>query len=174
MASCTYPRGNSCRCTLAKHFSGQVGLVLLEISTAALGDALRWEPSRGRRALSPSLRGARDRPSAASFRGCPRELNGSGRRAKGTMQLDSVLDVSEMRPSEAGAYAGRHVHRFPPLRTLRLHASASRHRLLRLLLVRVRQLPAGSIPGQMLLAAGASQASHIEVARRTKVRTIWK
>jgi uncharacterized protein (DUF952 family) len=33
--------------TAAKHFAGQVGLVLAEIDLAALGDSVRWEPSRG-------------------------------------------------------------------------------------------------------------------------------
>ncbi len=33
--------------TLEKHFAGQEGLVIAAVSTAALGDALRWEPSRG-------------------------------------------------------------------------------------------------------------------------------
>ena len=33
--------------TLAKHFAGQTGLMLLACDTDALGEALRWEPSRG-------------------------------------------------------------------------------------------------------------------------------
>ena len=33
--------------TAAKHFSGQRDLVLLQVETDALGDALKWEPSRG-------------------------------------------------------------------------------------------------------------------------------
>ncbi|MGE0829248.1 MAG: DUF952 domain-containing protein [Hyphomonadaceae bacterium] len=32
--------------TLARHFAGQRGLVLIEIEAAALGAALRWEASR--------------------------------------------------------------------------------------------------------------------------------
>ena len=32
--------------TLAKHFKGQTDLVLVTLDTGALGDALRWEPSR--------------------------------------------------------------------------------------------------------------------------------
>lgn len=31
----------------AKHRAGQDDLVLIEVEAAALGDALRWEPSRG-------------------------------------------------------------------------------------------------------------------------------
>ena len=31
----------------AKHRAGQDGLVLLSVDPAALGDALKWEPSRG-------------------------------------------------------------------------------------------------------------------------------
>ena len=33
--------------TAAKHFRGQAGLVVVAVETAALGEALRWEPSRG-------------------------------------------------------------------------------------------------------------------------------
>ena len=33
--------------TAARHFAGQRDLLLVGVSTAALGDALRWEPSRG-------------------------------------------------------------------------------------------------------------------------------
>jgi uncharacterized protein (DUF952 family) len=40
--------------TAAKHFAGQRDLVLLEVGADALGDALKWEPSRGG-ALFPHL-----------------------------------------------------------------------------------------------------------------------
>ena len=43
--------------TAARHFAGQRDLLLVAIDTAALGDALRWEPSRGG-ALFPHLYGA--------------------------------------------------------------------------------------------------------------------
>jgi uncharacterized protein (DUF952 family) len=33
--------------TLRRHFAGQSDLVLVEIDPKDLGDALRWEPSRG-------------------------------------------------------------------------------------------------------------------------------
>lgn len=33
--------------TLSLHFKGQVDLELLRVPVAALGDALKWEPSRG-------------------------------------------------------------------------------------------------------------------------------
>jgi uncharacterized protein (DUF952 family) len=45
--------------TAAKHFSGQSDLVLITVQTAALGAALRYEPSRGG-ALFPHLFGALD------------------------------------------------------------------------------------------------------------------
>jgi uncharacterized protein (DUF952 family) len=41
----------------AKHRAGQSGLVLLTVDAEALGDALKWEPSRGG-ALFPHLYGA--------------------------------------------------------------------------------------------------------------------
>jgi uncharacterized protein (DUF952 family) len=40
----------------ARHRAGQDGLVLLTVEAAALGDALKWEPSRGG-ALFPHLYG---------------------------------------------------------------------------------------------------------------------
>jgi uncharacterized protein (DUF952 family) len=43
--------------TLERHFAGEPNLVVLEVDAAALGDALRWEPSRGG-ALFPHLYGA--------------------------------------------------------------------------------------------------------------------
>lgn len=33
--------------TVAKHFAGQTGLFLIAIDADALGDGLKWEPSRG-------------------------------------------------------------------------------------------------------------------------------
>lgn len=33
--------------TLARHFAGQTGLVVLECDSDAMGDSLRWELSRG-------------------------------------------------------------------------------------------------------------------------------
>lgn len=43
--------------TLAKHFPGESDLTILALDVAAMGDALRWEPSRGG-ALFPHLYGA--------------------------------------------------------------------------------------------------------------------
>jgi uncharacterized protein (DUF952 family) len=43
--------------TLAKHFAGRDDLVLIAIEADALGDALKWEPSRGGD-LFPHLYGA--------------------------------------------------------------------------------------------------------------------
>jgi uncharacterized protein (DUF952 family) len=40
--------------TAAKHFAGEAGLFLLGIEADRLGDALKWEPSRGG-ALFPHL-----------------------------------------------------------------------------------------------------------------------
>lgn len=40
--------------TAAKHFAGQTGLMLAAVDGDALGDALKWEPSRGG-ALFPHL-----------------------------------------------------------------------------------------------------------------------
>lgn len=42
--------------TAAKHFAGAADLILVAVEAAALGSALRWEPSRGG-ALFPHLYG---------------------------------------------------------------------------------------------------------------------
>lgn len=45
--------------TAAKHFAGQTGLFLVAVDADALGDALKWEPSRGGE-LFPHLYGELD------------------------------------------------------------------------------------------------------------------
>ncbi len=45
--------------TARKHFAGQTGLFLIAIDADALGDALRWEPSRNEE-LFPHLYGELD------------------------------------------------------------------------------------------------------------------
>jgi uncharacterized protein (DUF952 family) len=62
--------------TLTKHFSGQTDLLLVEVDTARLGEALKWEPSRGG-ALFPHLYGLLDL--AAVNRLMPLPLGTDGR-----------------------------------------------------------------------------------------------
>lgn len=45
--------------TARRHFAGQAGLVVLEVEAGDLGEALRWEPSRGGD-LFPHLHGVLD------------------------------------------------------------------------------------------------------------------
>ncbi len=52
-----FSTGAQVRETAAKHFAGRDGLLLIAVETAALGPALRWEPSRGGR-LFPHLYGS--------------------------------------------------------------------------------------------------------------------
>jgi uncharacterized protein (DUF952 family) len=56
--------------TAAKHFKGQQDLVLVAIDAAALGAALRWEPSRGGD-LFPHLYGTLPVAAAQWFRPLP-------------------------------------------------------------------------------------------------------
>jgi len=51
--------------TLAKHFAGQIDLVLVAVEAAQLGEALKWEVSRGG-ALFPHLYGPLPTALAAS------------------------------------------------------------------------------------------------------------
>jgi uncharacterized protein (DUF952 family) len=49
-----FSTASQARETAAKHFRGQAGLLLIAVDADALGEALRWEPSRGG-ALFPHL-----------------------------------------------------------------------------------------------------------------------
>ena len=42
-----FSTGAQARATAAKHFAGQEGLMLLAMEAERMGDALKWEPSRG-------------------------------------------------------------------------------------------------------------------------------
>jgi uncharacterized protein (DUF952 family) len=64
--------------TAAKWFAGQHGLVLVAVDGGALGDALKWEPSRGG-ALFPHLYA--DLPLAAVRSVKPLPLDADGRHA---------------------------------------------------------------------------------------------
>ena len=55
--------------TIARHFAGEGGLVVLEVDPTALGEQLRWEPSRGG-ALFPHLYG--ELPLSAVLNWCTR------------------------------------------------------------------------------------------------------
>jgi uncharacterized protein (DUF952 family) len=61
--------------TAARHFAGQTDLVLVAVDTAALGDSLKWEPSRGG-ALFPHLYG--ELPASAALWAKPLPLGISG------------------------------------------------------------------------------------------------
>ncbi len=52
-----FSAGPQLRASVAKHRAGQDGLLLLAVDPAALGPALKWEPSRGGQ-LFPHLYGA--------------------------------------------------------------------------------------------------------------------
>ena len=62
--------------TAAKHFAGQVDLLLIAVDESLLGDALKWEPSRGG-ALFPHLYASLDL--AAVLWVVPLPLDASGR-----------------------------------------------------------------------------------------------
>ena len=62
--------------TAAKHYAGRPNLVLLWVDAAQLGEALRWEPSRGG-ALFPHLYAAL--PVAAVTRTAALSLSADGR-----------------------------------------------------------------------------------------------
>ena len=62
--------------TVAKHFAGQKGLFLIAVDAIALGDALRWEPSRGLE-LFPHLYGELDFDAVISVMDLPLRSDGS-------------------------------------------------------------------------------------------------
>ncbi len=61
--------------TAAKHFSGQSGLLLIAVEADGLGDALKWEPSRGG-ALFPHLYRPLRVDEAVSVESLPLDANG--------------------------------------------------------------------------------------------------
>ena len=61
--------------TARLHFAGREGLVLLKLAAADLGEALRWEPSRGGQ-LFPHLYGPLDPARVLAAR--PLDLNAEG------------------------------------------------------------------------------------------------
>ncbi len=62
--------------TARKHFSGQTGLFLIRIDADALGDALKWEPSRNDE-LFPHLYGELDLGAVAEVRDLHARSDGS-------------------------------------------------------------------------------------------------
>ena len=64
--------------TAAKHFAGQSDLLLVRVDAAALGDRLKWEPSRGG-ALFPHLYGDLDPKTVSKVEPLP--LGADGRHA---------------------------------------------------------------------------------------------
>jgi uncharacterized protein (DUF952 family) len=61
--------------TAARHFAGQDDLVLVAVDADALGDALKWEPSRGG-ALFPHLYGDLPLTAVMSIHELPRDRDG--------------------------------------------------------------------------------------------------
>jgi uncharacterized protein (DUF952 family) len=68
--------------TAAKHFAGLHGLMLLALEAKALGDALKWEPSRGGD-LFPHLYGPLRRADVAWARALPLGTDGAHRFPEG-------------------------------------------------------------------------------------------
>jgi uncharacterized protein (DUF952 family) len=62
--------------TVAKHFSGQSGLLLIEVDGEMLGPALRWERSRNDE-LFPHLYGELDLGAVTAVRELPARADGS-------------------------------------------------------------------------------------------------
>ncbi len=64
--------------TAAKHFAGQPDLVVLEVEADDLGEALRWEPSRGGQ-LFPHLYGPLDAEHVRAVTQAPLAADGAPR-----------------------------------------------------------------------------------------------
>jgi uncharacterized protein (DUF952 family) len=62
--------------TARKHFAGQTGLLLIAIDAAALGEALRWERSRGDE-LFPHLYGELDLAAVTATLDLPARADGT-------------------------------------------------------------------------------------------------
>lgn len=62
--------------TVARHFAGQTGLFLIAVDTDSLGEALKWEPSRGGE-LFPHLYGELDTGAVIEIRDLRARADGS-------------------------------------------------------------------------------------------------
>jgi len=75
--------------TLAKHFAGQEGLVLLAVDADALGDSLKWEPSRGGE-LFPHLYGPLTLDAVTGMADLPLDAKGRHDAARALQRLDEA------------------------------------------------------------------------------------
>lgn len=73
-----FSTGAQLRETAARHFAGETALVLVAVDTPALGEALRWEPSRGGD-LFPHLYGDLDLKAVLYAEDVPRGDDGAHR-----------------------------------------------------------------------------------------------
>jgi uncharacterized protein (DUF952 family) len=73
-----FSTGAQARETAAKHFAGQDGLLLIAVRATDLGDALRWEPSRGGQ-LFPHLYAALPMAAVRWVQPLPRGADGGHR-----------------------------------------------------------------------------------------------
>jgi uncharacterized protein (DUF952 family) len=80
--------------TLAKHYAGQEGLVLLAVDSESLGEHLQWEPSR-EGSLFPHLYGPLDLAAVNSIEELPLEKDGRDRLPA---EISSLLGISRWRP----------------------------------------------------------------------------
>jgi len=75
--------------TLAKHFAGQEGLVLVAVGADALGEALKWEPSRGGE-LFPHLYGSLSVDAVTGVADLPLDASGQHDVAGALQRLDEA------------------------------------------------------------------------------------
>jgi len=80
--------------TLAKHFAGQEGLVLVAVNADALGDQLKWEPSRGRD-LFPHLYGPLALDAVIGVVDLPLDAQGGHDVAGALQKLDKAEKVAQ-------------------------------------------------------------------------------
>jgi uncharacterized protein (DUF952 family) len=71
-----FSSGEQVRETAARYFAGEDGLLLVAVDMDALGDALRWEPSRGGQ-LFPHLYGPLDLAAVRQVEKLPLKPDGS-------------------------------------------------------------------------------------------------
>ncbi len=76
--------------TVDRHFSGQKGLVITAIDLASLGDAVRWEPSRGGQ-LFPHVYGRLTPRSVIAW--CPLERQPNGQMRLPTMASERFVGL---------------------------------------------------------------------------------
>ena len=90
--------------TVAKHFAGRDNLVLVAVDAEALGDALKWEPSRGGE-LFPHLYGPLSLEAVIGVADLPLDAGGRHEVAGALQRIDERAEAAQGLQETARGFA---------------------------------------------------------------------